>query len=105
MNNILIGVLFGCIAGIIDVIPMLIQKLTWDANISAFCLWVVAGFLISTSSLQIPAALKGLLISFLVLLPTLILIAWKDIKSVIPILIMTIILGSLLGLAIGKTIN
>lgn len=81
---------------------MIARKLTWDANISAFCLWVVAGFLIATSSLQIHPALKGLLISFLVLLPSLVLIASKDIRSIIPIVIMTTILGCLLGLTIGK---
>lgn len=102
MNNILLGLLFGCIAGIIDVIPMVIKKLTWNANISAFCLWIIAGFMISTSSLQIPSILKGILISFLVLLPSLILIAWKDIRSIIPIIIMTIILGGLLGATISK---
>jgi hypothetical protein len=36
------------IAGVIDVIPMVVQNLTWDANLSAFAHWVVTGFLIST---------------------------------------------------------
>ncbi len=102
MSRILTDILLGCIAGIIDVIPMIVQKITWDANISAFCLWIASGFLIATPSLQISGALKGLLISFLLLLPTLILIAWRDIKSIIPIIIMTAILGSLLGLSINK---
>lgn len=31
-----IGVISGIIAGIIDVIPMIFQKLTWDANLSVF---------------------------------------------------------------------
>ena len=35
-NKIKIGIFFGIIAGIIDIIPMIIQKLTWDANLSAF---------------------------------------------------------------------
>lgn len=102
MKNILTGILSGCIAGIIDVLPMILQKLTWDANISAFCLWVAAGFLTATSSLRIPAVFKGLLISFLVLLPVLVLVAWKDVRSIFPIITMTIILGSLLGISIDK---
>ena len=105
MNNIFIGILFGCIAGVIDLIPMIMQKLTWDANISAFCLWAVSGFLIATSSLQMPAPLKGISISFLVLLPSLVLIAWKDVKSIIPIIIMTLILGGLLGTMINKFVK
>ncbi len=97
-----VGILFGAIAGIIDVIPMALQNLSWDANLSAFSLWVVSGFLVSTSCLRVKGALKGLIISFLVLAPAAILIAWKEPISIIPIGIMTIILGSLLGIAIEK---
>lgn len=102
MNNILLGLILGCIAGIIDVLPMILQKLTWHANLSAFTLWVIAGFMIATSSLAINPILKGILISFLILLPCLILIASKDLKSLIPIIIMTLILGGLLGYFINK---
>ena len=50
ISKIKIGIILGVIAGIIDVIPMIFQKLTWDANLSAFSLWVIAGFMISTST-------------------------------------------------------
>ncbi|MBU0648059.1 hypothetical protein KJ855_02665 [Patescibacteria group bacterium] len=96
------GIIFGIIAGIIDVIPMIFQKMTWDANLSALSLWVVAGFMISTSNLKINSVFKGILISFLVLLPVAILIGWKEPFSLIPILIMTLILGGLLGYFIGR---
>ena len=102
MSKILLGLVLGSIAGVIDVIPMFMQKLSWSANISAFCLWVVAGFMIATSSLEMNSILKGLLIAFLILLPNLVLIASKDTGSIIPIIIMTAILGSLLGYFIGK---
>ena len=36
MKKIKIGLLLGMVAGVIDVIPMIMQNLTWDANISAF---------------------------------------------------------------------
>jgi hypothetical protein len=101
-RKILIGISFGIIAGIIDVIPMIIQKLTWDANISAFSMWVVIGFLLSIIDLKLNSVIKGILISFLVLLPTAIIIGWKEPISLIPISIMTIILGSLLGFSINK---
>ncbi|NOY59134.1 MAG: hypothetical protein GXO75_09395, partial [Calditrichaeota bacterium] len=70
MNKILAGILFGIIAGVIDVVPMIIQKLTWDANLGAFSLWIVSGFLIATSSLQMNSYLKGVFISILVLIPS-----------------------------------
>jgi len=34
-KKLIIGLFFGGIAGVIDVIPMIWQKLTWDANLSA----------------------------------------------------------------------
>jgi len=102
MRKIKIGIILGIIAGIIDVIPMIIQKLTWDANLSAFSMWIAVGFLISTVDLKINPIIKGILTAFLVLLPTAILIGWKEPISLIPISIMTTILGGLLGFTINK---
>ena len=101
-KKIKIGILFGIVAGIIDVIPMIIQGLTWDANLSAFFMWIIVGFLIATSNVKTNAILKGILISFLVLIPVAILIAWAEPLSLIPIFIMTLILGSLLGFCIER---
>lgn len=92
----------GIIAGIIDVVPMVFQELTWDANLSAFTLWVIAGFMIATSNLKLNGVLKGVLISFLILTPAAILIGWQEPMSLIPIGVMTLILGSLLGYFIER---
>ena len=92
----------GIIAGIIDVVPMVLQELTWDANLSAFTLWVIAGFMIATSNLKLNGVLKGVLISFLILTPAAILIGWQQPMSLIPIGVMTLILGSLLGYFIER---
>ena len=105
MKKIKIGILLGVVAGIIDVIPMIMQKLTWDANISAFTMWIVVGFLIATIDLKINSIIKGILTAFLVLLPTAILIGWKEPVSLIPIVIMTTILGGLLGFSINKILR
>jgi hypothetical protein len=102
-KNIITGISLGTIAGIIDVIPMVIQKLTWDANISAFLMWVVIGFILSVTELKINSILKGILMSYLVLLPAAILIGWKEPVSLVPILIMTTILGGALGYLFHRT--
>ncbi|PIY60699.1 hypothetical protein COY95_00435 [Candidatus Woesearchaeota archaeon CG_4_10_14_0_8_um_filter_47_5] len=102
MKKIKIGILLGMAAGAVDLIPMLIQGLSWDANISAFMLWCVSGFLIAASSLKIRSALKGVLVSFLVLLPSAVLIGWKEPVLLIPVFVMTAVLGSLLGFLIDK---
>ncbi len=101
-KNYLTGVLLGIGAGVIDLIPMVFQGLTWDANLSAFLLWVVSGFILATSNLQLAPVLKGIVISFLCLLPSLPIIGWEDPISLLPILIMTLILGSALGFAYNK---
>ena len=101
-KKILYGIAFGVIAGIIDVVPMIIQKLTWDANLSAFSMWVVVGFILSITKINLKPILKGLLISFLILLPTAIIIGWQEPISLFPISIMTLILGGLLGYFIDK---
>jgi hypothetical protein len=102
MKKIKIGILLGIIAGIIDMIPMILQNLTWDANISAFSMWIVVGFLISTIDLKLNSVIKGILISFLVLLPSAILIGWSEPFTLISITIMTTILGGFLGFSIHR---
>ena len=102
MKKIKIGILLGIIAGIIDVIPMILQNLTWDANISAFTMWIVVGFLVSTIDLKINSIIKGILLAFLVLLPSAVLIGWSEPITLIPIAMMTTILGGLLGFSIHK---
>jgi len=100
MNKALKGILFGAAVGVIDVTPMIIQNLPWNANLSAFAMWVIAGFLISTSTLKMPFVLKGILISLLLLAICAPLIGWKTV--LVPILPINIVLGALLGWIIGK---
>jgi hypothetical protein len=97
MKRYIIGICLGTIAGILDVLPMVFQKLTWDANISAFSMWIVVGLITSSIDFKIPSILKGILVAFLILFPTAVLIAWKQPFSLIPISAMTLLLGGGLG--------
>ena len=105
MRKIYFGLLLGLIAGVIDVIPMILQGITWDANLSAFAFWIIAGFMIATSNLQLKPVLKGIVVSFLVLIPVLVMVAWSEPFSLIPICIMALILGSSLGYFIDRFAN
>ena len=96
------GILFGALIGLIDLVPMIFQGLTLDADLSAFSLWVSSGFLIANINLSLKSPVKGIIISFLVLLPSAIIIGWKEPFSLIPITIMTLILGSVLGYLIDR---
>lgn len=104
-NAIVAGVLLGAVAGVLDMIPMLLQGLTWDANLSAFFLWMVSGFMLATSNLKLTPVLKGILIPFICLLPSAFIIGWKEPFSLVPIGIMTLILGALLGFVYGKVVK
>ena len=101
-NNIITGLILGIFAGILDVIPMVLQGLTWDANLSAFFLWVVSGFMLATSKLELQPVLKGIVLAFLCLLPSVFIIGWNDPFALVPIGIMTLILGAFLGFSYGK---
>ncbi len=102
MMDILLAIGIGIAAGIIDIIPMVLQKLDKYATVSAFVHWVVLGVVITYVQIGgLEGWLKGLVIAVLLTLPILIIVAKDDKKSILPILIMTIILGSLVGLAGG----
>ena len=97
MKKIVSGLSIGIVAGIVDVTPMILQKLTWDANLSAFSMWVIIGVLLQFVDFKIKGALKGILLSIMVITPIAILIGWQQPFTLIPVFIMTIILGSLSG--------
>lgn len=104
-SKIAIGILFGVVAGTIDIIPMIAQGLSWDANISAFIMWVIIGFFIALTEIRLNSILKGIVVGFLVLMPTVFIIGWDNPKTLIPIFIMTLILGGFLGFFIDKRIQ
>ena len=102
MSKLIISIIIGIIAGIIDVIPMIIQKLGKHANISAFVHWVVMGIIISYIQIPLAPWLKGLVIAELSALPVVIIVAKEDPKSAIPIFAMSAILGILVGITTAK---
>jgi hypothetical protein len=98
MKKFVYALLLGIIAGIIDVVPMILQDLDWYANSSAFVEWIVIGIIISY--IQIPPLkswLKGFIIAEVCVLPIVIIVAQDGILEVMPIIIMSAILGSLIG--------
>lgn len=102
MKKIMNGLIIGCAAGVIDVIPMILQKLTWDANLSAFSLWMVTGVLVSVTEIKVKPFLKGITVAFMVILPCAILVGWKEPATLIPMSVMMVLLGSLTGYFVNK---
>ncbi|RZN14126.1 MAG: hypothetical protein EF812_06195 [Methanosarcinales archaeon] len=101
-NKTKIGLIVGIIFGIVDIIPMILMKMTWDTLISAFSMCVIGGFIISTSNLKLNNTLKGTLIFFLMAVPIMILVVAGSPQELIPMLITNLIIGSLMGYFIGR---
>ncbi len=99
MKEILIALIIGIIAGIIDVIPMILQKMNKYANLSAFFHWVVLGLIIPFVDWDISPWLKGLIIAELSAIPILFMVAADDKKAILPISLMSAVLGVAVGLA------
>ena len=81
---------------------MIIQKLDKYANWSAFVHWVVLGIFIAYIQMSLSPWLKGLVVAELAALPIVIIVSKKDKKAGIPILVMSAVLGTLVGIATAK---
>jgi len=104
MNKFLIALTIGIIAGIIDVIPMIIKKMDKTANLSAFIHYLALGLIIPFVNWGITDWLKGIIISLLTSIPVLIIVMPKDKKAAIPIIAFSIILGAAIGFVGAKFI-
>ena len=100
MNILILSILIGLVAGIIDIIPMVIKKLDKRATISAFLQYLFLGIIIVNIDLPyIIWWLEGGLISLAFTLPIVLLVSKEDKKSVPIIIVNSIILGTLIGIA------
>jgi hypothetical protein len=100
MDTLLLSAIIGIAAGVIDVIPMIIQKLDKRATISAFLQYFFVSIIIVNIDLpHVVWWLQGGLISVALALPVVVLVASEDRKAVPIILSMAAILGTLIGVA------
>jgi len=99
MEQFLTALIIGIAAGIIDVTPMIIMKLDKTANWSAFTHWVILGLIIPFVNWDMQVWLKGLIIGILATLPVMIIVAPKDKKALIPMIIFSAVLGTGVALA------
>lgn len=105
MKKISIALIIGICAGIVDVIPMIIQHLNWYANISAFLFWVALGLVIPFVSWNIKPWLKGLIVAELFAIPIIVITLLNGPDSVLPILLSTTVLGILVGITSKKFVG
>lgn len=100
MNEILVSFVIGLVIGAIDVLPMVKMKLDKADILSAFVFYLILPFIILNIDLfDMPWYGKGI-ISFALALPVIIMAAKEDKKSVPPMVVMSIVLGTIIS-AIG----
>ncbi|MGX8851705.1 hypothetical protein [Amedibacillus sp. YH-ame10] len=100
MKEILLTVLVGIIVASIDILPMIKMKLDKYAISSAFTFYFVMPFIIyNLTLLENVWWLKGGFITLVLSIPTTILIAKADKKGCIPVVIMSVVLGTCIGIA------
>lgn len=112
MDRLLLGILIGIAAGIIDIIPMIAQKLNKKTIVSAFLQYLFVSVIIVNIDLpHIVWWLEGGLIALAVAIPIVLVVAATDEKSNSDILTMpivktaaiilttSVILGTLIGIA------
>lgn len=105
MKFFLLSLMIGAICGVIDVLPMLKMKLDKYSITSAFVHYLIVPFVIfSLPWNQDLWWLKGGIIGLVLAIPTIILVMKDDKKSAIPMVIMSIVLGSVIGVA-GNFLN
>jgi len=98
MRLFLLTLLTGVVFGTIDILPMLKMKLDKHATISAFVFYLIIPFIIyNTDLFGMAWWLKGTVITLLLALPVIVLVAKEGWKGVIPIVAMSIVLGTLIG--------
>jgi len=99
MNNILIALLIGAAAGVVDTLPMLRQKVPRFSIAAIFCQWVLLGLVIPFIRWDTEPWLTGLILGELGMLPFMIQVLYRNKKAVIPMMIFAAILGIAIGVA------
>ena len=100
MKTFLLTCLIGMIAGAIDILPMIKMKLDRHSMASAFVFYFILPFVILDIDLfGLVWWLKGGVTGLAMALPIIIMVAKEDKKSAPPMLIMSAVLGTLIGIA------
>jgi hypothetical protein len=98
VKTFLLTLLVGAVFGVIDVLPMIKMKLDKHSIVSAYVFYLIAPFIIyNTSLFGMPWWLSGGVITLLLALPVVILVAKNGLKTAMPIAMMSVVLGTLIG--------
>ncbi len=97
--NFFLTLLIGIVAGVIDILPMVKMKVDKYSCLSAFVYYLIVPFVIfGINWFGNLWWLRGGVVAILMAIPVIILVAKEDKKSPIAMTIMSIVLGTIIGL-------
>lgn len=100
MKEFIFPLLIGAAAGAIDVLPMIKMKLDKYSIFSAFIYYLILPFIIlNTELFGMVWWLKGGVIAPVLAAPVIILVAKEDKKSVLPMAVSSLVLGTFIGIS------
>ncbi len=103
--NFLLTLLIGVVAGTLDVLPMIKMKVDKYSCLSAFIYYLILPFIIfSINWFGNLWWLRGGIVAILLAIPVIILVVKEDKKSPIAMTIMSIVLGTIIGVT-GHFLN
>lgn len=100
MDHFTLSLAAGAAAGVLDVLPMIAQRLPFRQCLSAFCTYLFAGILIFHSNLPyLPWWADGMAVAGMLALPVMLLFTGKERKAVPIVAVNALLLGFLLSAA------
>lgn len=100
MTHFTLSLAVGAAAGLLDIIPMIAQKLSARSCISAFCTYFFAAVIIFYSDLPyLPWWADGMGITLMMAIPVVLTFTGKERKATPVILLNALLLGLLIGVA------
>lgn len=98
LDHFTLSVVAGAVAGALDVIPMIAQRIAFRSCLSAFCTYLFAGVLIFHSNLPyLPWWADGLAVTLMMALPVVLNFVGKERRATPLVLLNAVLLGFLLS--------
>jgi hypothetical protein len=102
MNKNLTALSIGLVAGLLDLIPLLLAKAPMFNMISVVVFWMVCVYVMANMTIHRNAALNGLIVSLLLMLPLSLAVAATNPKDFLPMMSMAVILGPASGFVLNR---
>ena len=100
MDHFTLSLAVGAVAGALDVIPMIAQRLAFRSCLSAFCTYFFAAVIVFYSDLPyLPWWADGMAVALMMAIPIVLTFTGKERKAVPMILLNALVLGFLISVA------